>query len=61
MRYTVHFHEVTGDWLVFDVLDTLELVGMHSSEDEATVHAMTLEEQWRRKQAYCPAPVQHAA
>lgn len=61
MRYTVHFHEVTGDWLVFDVLDTLELVGMHPSKDEATVHAMALEQRWRKKQVYTPASVQRAA
>lgn len=61
MRYTVRYHEVTGDWLVFDIFDTIELVSMHASEADAKLHAKTLEQTWQRKQAYSPTLVPQAA
>ena len=45
MRYAVKY---TGDWLVFDVGDGFELVGVHSDEQDAINHAMKLEERYRR-------------
>ena len=42
-----HF-AVRGDWLVFDVGDGFELVGVHADEQDAIDHAMKLEERYRR-------------
>ena len=48
MRYAVKYHDVTGEWLVFDIGDGFELVGMHADEQDAIHHAMKLEERSRR-------------
>ena len=41
-------HPSGGDWLVFDVGDGFELVGVHADEQDAIDHAMKLEERSRR-------------
>lgn len=61
MRYAVKFHEVTGEWLVFDMGDSFELVGMHAEEQEAIHHAMKLEERSRRRAQWSNEPVPQAA
>ncbi|MAF48956.1 MAG: hypothetical protein QGH73_04520 [Rhodospirillales bacterium] len=61
MRFAVKYHEVTGEWLVFDVGDGFELVGMHQNEDEAVYHAMKLEERSRRRAQWSSEPVPQAA
>jgi len=62
MRYAVKYTDDTlgdldgaaeyfagrGDWLVFDVGDGFELVGVHADEQDAIDHAMKLEERSRR-------------
>ena len=47
MRYAVKYHDVTGEWLVFDMGEGFELVGMHADEQDAIDHAMKLEERYR--------------
>ena len=61
MRYAVKFHEVTGEWLVFDMGDSFELVGMHAEEQDAIHHAMKLEERSRRRAQWSNEPVPQAA
>ena len=61
MRYAVKFHEVTGEWLVFDVGDRFELVGMHADEQDAIHHAMKLEERSRRRAQWSSDPIPQAA
>jgi len=61
MRYAVKFHEVTGEWLVFDMGDSFELVGMHAEEQEAIYHAMKLEERSRRRAQWSNESVPQAA
>ncbi|NQV54661.1 MAG: hypothetical protein HQ503_02280 [Rhodospirillales bacterium] len=60
MRYAVKYHEVTGEWLVFDIGEGFELVGMHPSEDEAMVQAMKLEERSHRRAKWATAPMAEA-
>lgn len=61
MRYIVKFHEQSGEWLVFDMGDDLELIGMFASKDEAVSQAKRLEERATRRQRWHREPVQHAA
>ncbi|MEE2760472.1 MAG: hypothetical protein VYE18_03415 [Pseudomonadota bacterium] len=61
MRYAVKFHEVTGEWLVFDMGDSFELVGMHAEEQDAIHHAMKLEERSRRRAQWSNESVPQAA
>ena len=43
MNYAIQYHEISGDWLIFDISDGFELVGIHSTEKEAKRHATQLE------------------
>ena len=61
MRYAVKYHDVTGEWLVFDMGDGFELVGMHADEQDAIHHAMTLEERTRRRAQWSIDPIPQAA
>ena len=61
MRYAVKYHDVTGEWLVFDMGDGFELVGMHSDEQDAIHHAMKLEERTRSRAQWSSDPIPQAA
>jgi hypothetical protein len=61
MRYIVKYHQISGDWLVFDMGDDLELVGMYKSEQEATDHATRLEEAAQRRRRWAREPALKAA
>lgn len=61
MRYAVRYHEVCQEWLVFNIDEQFELVGMHQSEDEAILHAMRLEERDRRREQFVRRPALSAA
>ena len=61
MRYAVKYHDVTGEWLVFDMGDGFELVGMHADEQDAIHHAMKLEERTRRRAQWSSGPIPQAA
>jgi hypothetical protein len=61
MRYAVKYHDVTGEWLVFDVGDGFELVGMHADEQDAIHHAMKLEQRDRRRAQWSSDPIPQAA
>jgi hypothetical protein len=61
MRYVVKFHQTSGEWLVFDMGDDLELIGMFRSKDEATAAAKRLEERAQRRQRWAREPALHAA
>ena len=61
MRYAVKYHDVTGEWLVFDIGDGFELVGMHADEQDAIHYAMKLEERTRRRAQWSSDPIPQAA
>lgn len=54
MNYAIQYHKISGDWLIFDISDGFELVGIHSTEKEAKRHTTQLERalakraQWNR-------------
>jgi len=56
MRYVIKYHQMSGEWLVFDMGDDLELVGMFKSEKEATDHANRLEEAAQRRRRWAREP-----
>ena len=43
MRYAIRYHEISGDWMVFNVGDGFELVGMYVSEEDAVEQMKELE------------------
>ena len=61
MRYLVKYHQLSGEWLVFDMGDDLELVGMFQSEAEATEQANRLEARAQRRQRWAREPTLEAA
>lgn len=61
MRYVVKFHQHSGEWLVFDMGEDLELIGMFRTKDEATAAANRLEERAQRRQRWAREPALHAA
>ena len=61
MRYIVKFHKDSGEWLLFDMGNDLELIGMFPSKDEAVVQAQRLEERAMRRQRWHREPVLRAA
>ena len=60
MRYEVHFHEVTAEWLVLDTAKGIKLVGMHLTEVAADVHARRLEDGWCQHRIFAPEPARSA-
>lgn len=61
MRYIVKFHKESREWLLFDMGDDLELIGMFKSKEEATLQAERLEERASRRQRWHREPALHAA
>jgi hypothetical protein len=61
MRYIVKFHKESREWLLFDMGDDLELIGMFKNKDEATMQAERLEERASRRQRYTREPALRAA
>ena len=58
MNYAIQYHDISGDWLIFDIDDGFELVGIHSTEKDAKRHTNQLEKafakraQWSREAMY---------
>ena len=43
MKYKIKYHDISGDWLVFDMGESFELVGIHGSENDAVNHVKQLQ------------------
>ena len=61
MRYAIKFHEISGEWLVFDMGDGFELVGMHTAEEDAVHQAMRLEDSSRKRTQWSAESLPQAA
>ena len=61
MRYIIKHHQLSGEWLVFDMGDDLELVGMFASETEAMDQANRLEAAAERRLRWSREPALKAA
>ncbi|MDP6787722.1 MAG: hypothetical protein QGI13_11400 [Rhodospirillales bacterium] len=60
MRYKICFHEVCGEWLVFDTAKDARLIGMHPSEVAATAQVRKLEDNWCRSRLFVAEPAHDA-
>ena len=61
MNYAIQYHDITGDWLIFDISDGFELVGIHSSEKDARHHTNQLERDFARRAQWTREPICEAA
>jgi len=61
MQYVVKFHKDSGEWLVFDMGDDLELIGMFPNKDDAVAVANRLEERAQRRSRWSRTQALHAA
>ncbi len=61
MRYAIRYHDISGDWMVFNVGDGFELVGMHTSEEEAVEQVKDLEKRALKKARYINPALEQAA
>ncbi len=43
MRYVIRYHEISSDWMVFNMGDGFKPVGMHVSEEDAIGQVKELE------------------
>ena len=49
MNYAIKYHEISDDWLIFDIGNGFELVGIYSTEKDAKRHTNQLEEAFTRR------------
>ena len=61
MRYAIRYHEISSDWMVFNVGDGFELVGMHTSEEDAVDHVKDLERRASKTARYTNTAFEQAA
>lgn len=61
MQFEIKYHEITGDWLIFDMGDSFELIGIHSSENDAKSHVRQLQESFEKKARWTKEVIPAAA
>ena len=61
MRYAIRYHEISSDWMVFNVGDGFELVGIHACEKEAVDQVKDLEKLAAKRARYNCSAFKQAA
>ena len=61
MRYAIRYHEISSDWMVFNVGDGFELVGMHTSEEDAVEQVKDLEKRDAKLARFSNPAIKQAA
>ncbi|MBT3915895.1 MAG: hypothetical protein HN731_03905 [Rhodospirillaceae bacterium] len=61
MRYAIRYHEISSDWMVFNVGDGFELVGMHDSEEDAVEQVKDLEKRDAKLARFSNPAIKQAA
>ena len=61
MKYEIKYHNISGDWLIFDMGDSFELIGIHNSEQDAKQHAKQLQETFEKRARWSREAVPEAA
>lgn len=61
MKYAIRYHKLSREWLIFNIDDQFELIGMHRTEKEAVSHVKGLEERDRKRDQFSRRPLEHAA
>ena len=61
MNYAIQYHETSREWLIFDIGEGFELVGVHSTEKDAERHAARLEKAFAKHAQWTRDTMNHAA
>ena len=61
MNYAIQYHETSGDWLIFDIGEGFELVGMYSTEKDAKRNKNQLEKAFAKRAQWTIDPMYQAA
>ena len=61
MNYAIQYHEISGDWLIFDISDGFELVGIHSTKKDAKRHTTQLEKAFAKRAQWNRGGINRAA
>ena len=61
MKFEIKYHDISGDWLIFDMGDSFELIGIHSSEHDAKQHVEQLQETLEKRARWSKDVVPEAA
>jgi len=61
MNYAIQYHDISGDWLIFDIGDGFELVGIHGTEKDAKRHAKQLQQETDKRARWSREPIAEAA
>ena len=48
MRYSVHYHTNDRNWVVTDVSNSYQVMGVHASKADAYRQAFAEQERWRK-------------
>ena len=57
MNYAIQYHETSGDWLIFDIGEGFELVGMYSTEKDAKRNKNQLEKAFAKRAQWTIDPM----
>jgi len=61
MKYKIKYHDISGDWLIFDMGENFELIAIHSSEKDAKQHVKHLQSLSEKHSRWSGATVSAAA
>ena len=61
MKYEIKYHDISGDWLIFDMGDSFELIGIHGNEQDAKLHVAQLQEKYEKRARWAKDVIQEAA
>ena len=48
MKYEIKYHDISGDWLIFGMGESFELVGIFCSEKDAKQHVRHLQQKFKK-------------
>lgn len=61
MKYEIKYHDISGDWLIFDMGESFELVGIFCSEKDAKQHVRHLQQKFKKRARWSKECIQEAA
>jgi len=61
MNYAIQYHDFSNEWLIFDVGDGFELVGIHGTEADARRHVAQLQQSSEKKSRWSREMMPQAA
>ena len=61
MKYEIKYHDISGDWLIFDMGESFELIGIFGSEQDAKQHVKLLQQKFKKRARWSREVIQEAA